>query len=167
MRKILMGAAAVLALAASSEFVQANPMMVFVPPPDLVISKLTVSPVPNPLGPAQIGKITIDVADNCHRAATYVPFAQATIYTAKGGKQLLGIGNTFTVSGGTGHLELDVANQHLPMSSYVYAEVDPANKIHEVVETNNYQSYNPNQAPFPQAQGYCNVGNPNAMQQRQ
>ena len=66
MRKFLMGAAAVLALAAGSDLVQANPVMLFVPPPDLVISKLTVSPVPNPLGPAQIGKITIDVAARLH-----------------------------------------------------------------------------------------------------
>jgi hypothetical protein len=52
------------------------------------------------------------------------------------------------------------------VNAYIYAEVDPSNKIHEVVETNNYRSYNPNVAPFPQPAGYCNVANPNGMQQR-
>ena len=44
--------------------------------------------------------------------------------------------------------------------------MDPSNKIHEVDETNNYRSYNPNVAPFPQPAGYCKVANPNGMQQR-
>lgn len=165
MRKSLMAAAGIMVLAVSNNLMQADAAPFFVLPPDLVISKLTVSPLPG--NASQIGKITIDVADNCHRPASYVPFAEATIYTAQGGTQLYGVGNTFLVTGGAGELNLDVSSQHLPMTAYVYAQVDPANKIHEVVETNNYQSHNPNVAPFPQPAGYCNVPLPNGMTHRQ
>lgn len=180
MRKLLMGAVGVLALAAGSEALQAAPVVngpvmgaptmsgPFKPPtvinvakPDFVIAKLALTPIPNVLGPGQIGKITIDVADNCHRGIAFSPFVQATIYKAKGGQALQIVGNTtYIPGGGTGHFEVDIANLHLPMTSYIYAEVDPNNKIPEVVETNNYWSLNPGQGPFPQAQGYCNVTPP-------
>jgi len=164
MRKFLMAAAGLTALAASDGLLQANAAPFLVLPPDLVISSLAVTPLPG--NPGQIGKITIEVADNCHRPATYVPFTQATIYTAQGGTQLLSTGNTVFVSGGSGHLDLDVSNQHLPMTAYIYAQVDPNNKIHEVVETNNYQSHNPNVAPFPQPSGYCKVATSGGMQRQ-
>ena len=151
-------------MAASSGLPQADAAPFFVLPPDLVISKLTVSPLPS--NHALIWKITIDVADNCHRPANYEPFAEATIYSAQGGKQLYSVGNTFSVSGGAGHLDLDVSGQHLPMTAYIYAQVDPANKIHEVVETNNYQSYNPSVVPFPQPAGYCKGAIPGGMQRQ-
>lgn len=151
MRKFLIGTAAILAMAVGGELAQANHILIpGAPAPDLIITKLTL------IGSNEISKIAIDVTDNCRRNRAYSPFVQAQIFTAKGGQPLWVVGNTASIpANGIGHIELDVADKHLPKTSYVYAEVNPNHTIPEVVTNNNFWSVNPSSAPFPEPGSVC------------
>ena len=166
MRKLVMGAVIMLTLTAGTNVSQAAPYSS--PPPDFVITNLAVVAGSTNIvtGAKTIAKIVVDVADNCHRANAYMPYVSVDVYAAKGGKALASVGNEVSLApGAVGHLEITLKNlvdTPLPTTSYLYAQVDPENKIHEVVETNNSWSLNPIQGPFPQPGGYCNVANSNA-----
>ncbi len=161
MRKFLMATVGILAIAAGSELAQAGPIKIpGAPAPDLIITKLELR------GTTVILRIAVDVTDNCHRGRAYSPFVQAQIFTAKGGQPLWIVGNTASIpANGIGHVELDVAAKHLPMTSYVYAEVNPNHTIPEVATDNNYQSVNPASAPFPEPGSVCANKSPNPIPQ--
>lgn len=107
-------------------------------------------------GPSQLATIEVTVKDWCKAPGQIGPYVQASVYASKGGKTLGIVGaNVQIIDGQNGHVSLSLGQFSIPASAYIYAEVDPQNKISEVNEGNNYQSRNPNTAPFPPSATEC------------
>ena len=92
-------------------------------------------------GPSQLATIEVTVKDWCKAPGQIGPYVQASVYASKGGKTLAIVGeNVQIINGQNGHASLSLSQFAIPASAYIYAEVDPQNKIAEVSDANNYQS---------------------------
>jgi hypothetical protein len=117
--------------------------------PDLLVESVEVLQGSNGL----MQGVTINFKNGCKAAAKGKFDLTLTIKGSDkaGAKVLHTNSSTFDGLGAGeshGHF-FSVENLKLPMTSFVRVEIDPANKIKEDTEFNNWMERNPNRAPFP------------------